>query len=193
MTFNIGYNSKLELENVQKDKSNNINNVLKEDKICPTKGVKIGLSLALISLTMIFIYGVYSLLQPKALGDILEKTFNHRETSSVVVRYDGEYKAKGLSFDMSSTSKEDKIKEIKKYLNSFYIRKIRFENIKYSYINEYPYSITLYELNGDKIEVFISKKEHVIEIVSDNKKKSYYIEEGYKDSEFINKFGKSIK
>ncbi|MBU3144070.1 DUF5673 domain-containing protein [Clostridium sp. CF012] len=193
VTFNIGYNSKLELENVQKDKLNNINNVVNEDKICPTKSIKIGLSLALISLTMIFIYGVYNLLQPKALGDILEKTFNHGETSSVIVMYEGEHKAEGSPYDMSSTSKEDKLKEIRSYLNSFHVRKIRFENIKYSFITGYPYSIILYELNGDTTEVYISKKEHVIEIIRDNKRKSYFIEKGYKDSEFINKFGKSIE
>ena len=54
------------------------------------------------------------------------------------------------------------------------------------------YEIILYELDGNKVEIYISKKEPVIEIISKNKKRSYYIEEGYQDVDFLNKFGKSI-
>ena len=52
--------------------------------------------------------------------------------------------------------------------------------------------IILYDLDGNEVELYISKKEPVIEIISKNKKKSYYIEQGYKDLDFIEKFGKSI-
>ena len=196
VTFTIRYDSRLALENMLKDKLNNtnINNVEKEDKIYPIKSIKIGVSLVLISLTMIFVYGVYNLLQPKALGEVLEKTFNHRETSSIVVRYEGELKDKGLSvYDMAVTGKEENIKEIKNSLNSFQIRKIQLEDLRYNSITEYPYIIEFYKLDGDKVEIFISKKEPIIEIVRNNKKRSYFIEKGYEDLEFVNKLGKSIE
>ena len=38
--------------------------------------------------------------------------------------------------NMSTTSKEEKIKEVKDYLNSFYIRKIQFKDIRYSFIDQ---------------------------------------------------------
>ncbi|MBZ9688640.1 hypothetical protein G9F72_020155 [Clostridium estertheticum] len=189
VTFNIGYNSNLELENRQKNKINNIENL---DKIYPVKSIKIRLFLALIFFIMISIYGFYNLLQPKVLGGIIEKTFNHSETSSIAVLYEGELKGEELHYDMSTTSKEDKIKEIKNYLNSFYVRKIPYQDLGYTSINRYPYSITLYELNGDKVEIFISKKEPILEIISDTKKRSYFIESGYENSKFVNKFGESI-
>lgn len=191
VTFNIRYNSKLELENMQKDKVDNTN-IDKVDKIYPDKNVKIRLDLASIVFLMIFIYGFYNLLQPKALGGIIDKTFNHTETSSVVVLYQGEFENQGLPYDMSTTSKEERIKEIKNFLNSFYIRKIPYQDLGYTSIKGYPYSIKLYELTGDKVEIFISKSEPILEIKTNNKKRSYFIESGYENLKFINKFGESI-
>jgi hypothetical protein len=190
VTFNIGYDSRLELENTLKDKQDNTNiiNVMNGDKIYSFKNIKIGLSLVLIFLTMVFVYGVYNLLQPKSLGVVIEKNFNHSETSTLVVHYPNEVK----EYNMSTTSKEEEIAEIKNYLNSVNIRKIQFKDIRYKYMYEDLFEITLYKLNGEKVEIFISKEEPIIEIIRDNKKRSYFIEEGYKVQEFISKFGKSI-
>lgn len=94
---------------------------------------------------------------------------------------------------MYTTSKEENIMEANNYLNSFKMRKIPFGDLGYKSLTEYPYLIQLYNLNGDKIEISISKKEPIIEIRYNNKKRSYFIEDGYKDSEFVNKLEKSIE
>jgi hypothetical protein len=94
--------------------------------------------------------------------------------------------------NMGTTSKQGKIKELKAYLNSFCIGRIKLKDIEYSFTLGDTYEIILYELNGEKVEIFISKKEPIIEIISKNKKRSYFIEEGYKELEFINEFGKSL-
>ncbi|MBU3146692.1 hypothetical protein [Clostridium sp. CF012] len=195
MTFNIGDDAKLVLENTLKRKRDitNIGNWESEDIIHSLNRLKRVIAIALIFVTIIFTYGVYNLLQPKYLKVVLEKAFNHDKTSTVVVYYPREVKEENMSIaNMSTTSKEEKINEVKEYLNSFSIRKIQFKDIQYSFMDQDAYEIILYELDGDKVEIYISKKEPVIEIISKNKKKSYYIEEGYKDLDFINKFGKSI-
>lgn len=195
VTFTIRYDSRLVLENIMMDKlsSTNVDNGENEDKVYSAKPINIALSLALIFFTLICIYGVYNLLKPRVLGEVLEKNFNHRETPTVAIRYEGENKDKGARFDMSMTSKEDKIQEIMSYLKSFELRKIRFQDIRYSANTEYPYSITLYELDGNKVEISISKKEHILEIRRDNKKRSYFVEEGYDNLKFLNKLGKAIE
>ncbi|MGH4137563.1 hypothetical protein [Clostridium sp.] len=195
ITFNIGYDATLVLENTLKSKRDitNIGNWESEDIINSLNRLKRVVAIALIFVTIIFIYGGYNLLQPKKLGVVLEKAFNHDKTSTVVVYYPGEVKDENLPIaNMSTTSKEKKINEVEKYLNSFILRKIQFKDIQYSFLNQDAYGIILYELDGDKVEIYISKKEPVIEIISNNKKKSYYIEEGYEDLDFINKFGKRI-
>lgn len=195
MTFNIDYDATLVLENTLKRKRDitNIGNWESEDITHSLKNVKRGVVLALLFATMIFGYGVYNLLQPNYLQVVLEKVFNHQKTSTVVVYYPREVKDENMPIaNMSTTSKQEKINEVKDYLNSFYIRKTQFKEIKYSFIDQEAYEIILYELDGDKVELYISKIEPVIEIISKNKKRSYYIEEGYKDLDFINKFGKSI-
>lgn len=195
MTFNIGYDAKLVLEDALKRKQviTNISNWENEDITHSFKSVKRGIALALVIVTMIFLYGVYSLLQPKSLEVVLEKTFNHEKTSSVVVRYPREVKDENMPVsNMSTTSKEEKINEVKNYLNSFSIRKIQLKDIRYRFIEQEVYEVTLYELDGDEVEIYISKKEPVIEVISKNKKRSYYIEQGYTDIDFINKFGQSI-
>jgi hypothetical protein len=196
MTFNIGYDATLVLEDTLKHKRviTNISNWENEDITHSLKIVKRGVALALIFVTMIFVYGAYSLSQPRYLEVVLEKAFNHEKTSTVVVYYPREVKDVNMPVaNMSTTSKEEKINEVKDYLNSFYIRRIQLKDIQYSFMDHEVYEITLYELDGNKVEIYISKKEPVIEIISKNKKKSYYIEEGYTDIDFINKFGKSIK
>lgn len=196
MTFNIDYDATLVLENTLKSKRDiaNISNWENEEITHSLKSVKGGVALALVFATIIFVYGVYNLLQPKYLEVVLEKAFNHQKTSTVVVYYPGEVKDENrLISNMSTTSKEEKINEVKDYLNSFYVRKTQIKDIKYSFMDQAPYEIVLYELDGDKVEIYISKSEPVIEIISKNKKRSYFIEEGYKDIDFINKFGESIK
>jgi hypothetical protein len=196
MTFNIGYDEQLVLDDTLKHKQviTNISNWENEDITHSLKSVKRGVAVALVFVTMIFAYGAYRLSQPKYLEVVLEKTFNHEKTSTVVVYYPSEIKDVYLPVaNMATTSKELKIKEVKDYLNSYSLRKIQFKNIRSNFIYQEVYEIVLYELDGSKVEIFISKKEPVIEIISKNKKKSYYIEEGYKDIDFINKFGKSIK
>lgn len=195
MTFNIGDDSTLVLEDALKRKRDitNISNWESEDKMNSLNRLKRVLALTLIFLTMIFGYGVYNLLQPKSLGIVLEKTFNHEKTSTVVVHYPREVKDENMATsNMSTTSKEEEITELKNYLNSVHIRKIQFQDIRYKYMFEGFFEITLYKLNGEKVEIFISKEEPIIEIIRDNKKRSYFIEEGYKVQEFISKFGKSI-
>ncbi|MGV8981480.1 hypothetical protein [Clostridium sp.] len=195
MTFNIDYYATLVLENTLKCKRDitNIRNWESEDITHSLKSVKRGIALALAFATIIFVYGVYNLLQPKYLEVVLEKDFNHQKTSTVVVYSPNEVKDENMPIVNMSTTNKENINEVKKYINSFYIRKIQFKDIKYSLMEQDAYEIVLYELNGDKVEVIISKKEPVIEIISENKKKSYYIEKGYKNLEFINKFVKSIK
>lgn len=195
MTFNTDYDATLFLENTLKSKPDitNIRNWENEDITHSLKNVKRGVALALVFATIIFVYGVYNLLQPKYLEVVLEKVFNHQKTSTVVVYYPREVKDDNMPIaNMSTTSKEEKINEVKYYLNSFYIRKTQFKDIQYSFMNQDAYRIILSKLDGDKIEIYISKKEPVIEIISKYKKRSYYIEEGYKDLDFINKFVKSI-
>jgi hypothetical protein len=171
----------------------NISNWENEDITHSLKSVKRGVAVALIFVTMIFAYGAYRLLQPKYLEVVLEKTFSHDKTSTVVVYYPSEIKDVCLPVaNMATTSKELKIKEVKDYLNSFSLRKIQFKNIRSNFIYQEVYEIVLYELDENKVEIFISKKEPVIEIICKNKKKSYYIDAGYKDIDFINKFGKSM-
>lgn len=194
-TFNIDYDSTLVLEDILKRKQHitNIGNWENEDIAHSLKSVKRVVALALIFSSIIFGYGVYNLLQPKYLEVVVEKAFNHKKTSTVVIYYPREVKDENRPIaNMSITSKEEKINEVKDYLNSFSIRKIQFKDIKYSFINQEVYEVILYELDGDKVEIYISKKEPVIEIISKNKKRSYYIEDGYKDLDFINKFGISI-
>jgi hypothetical protein len=79
MTFNIDYDATLVLENMLKRKRDitNIGNWESEDKIYSLNRLKRVLALALIFLTMIFTYGTYSLLQPKSLGVVIEKSYNH--------------------------------------------------------------------------------------------------------------------
>jgi hypothetical protein len=195
MTFNIGYDEQLVLQDALKRKQviTNISNWENEDITHSLKIVKRGVVIALIFVTMFFVYGAYSLSQPKYLEVVVEKTFNHEKTSTVVVRYPREVKDENMPVaNMSTTSKEKKINEVKDYLNSFSIRKIQFKDIKYNFMDQEVYEIMLYELDGDKVEIYISKKEPVIEIISKNKKRSYYIEDGYEDLDFISKFGKSI-
>lgn len=189
MTFNIGYDAKLVLEDALKRKQviTNISNWENEDITHSFKSVRRGIALALIFVTIIFVYGAYNLLQPKPLEVVLEKTFNHEKTSSIVVRYPSEVKDENMPVaNMSTTSKEEKINEVKDYLNSFSIRKIQFKDMRYRFIEQEVYEITLYELDGNKVEIYISKKEPIIGVISNNKKRSYYIEEGYKDLDFIN-------
>ncbi len=195
MTFKIVDDARVVLENTLKSKHDiiNIGDWESEDIMYSLNRLKRAIAIALIFVTIIFTYGVYNLLQPKYLEVVLEKSFNQDKTSSVVVRYPSEVKDENMPIvNMSTTSKEEEINELNKYLNSFSIRKIQLKEIQYSYIDQEVYEITLYELDGDKVEIYISKKEPVIEIISENKKKSYYIEKGYKDLDFINKFGKSI-
>ena len=184
VTFNIGYNSRLELENTLKSRKDSLNiiSVRDEDKIYLFKGIKIGLSLALILLTMVFAYGIYSLVQPKDVGVVLEEVFQHSDTSTVVI-----YHYHEVNPNMYSTSNEGKIREIKNYFNSVHIRKIQHNNLKYNFMFKSSYEIVLYQLNGDKVEIITSNKDPVIEIIRNNKKRSYFIEEGYKELEFINK------
>ncbi|MCB2290046.1 hypothetical protein LGK97_09730 [Clostridium sp. CS001] len=195
MTFNIGNDAKLVLEDALKRKQviTNISNWENEDITQSFKSVQRGIALALIFVIMIFAYLAYSLGQPKYLEVVLAKTFNHEKTSSIVVRYPREVKDENMPFgNMSTTSKEEKINEVKDYLNSFSIRKIQLRDMRYRFIEQEVYEVTLYELDGDEVEIYISKKEPVIEIISKNKKRSYYIEQGYTDIDFINKFGQSI-
>lgn len=195
MSFNIDYYATLLLENTLKCKRDitNIRNGENEDITHSIRNVKRGIALALVFVTITFVYGVYNLLQPQYLEVVLEKVFNHQKTSTVAVYYPREVKDENMPIaNMSTTSKEEKINEVKDYLNSFYIRKIQFKDIQYSFLEQDAYGIILYELDGEKVEIYISKKEPVIEIFSKNKKRSYYIEEGSKELDFINKFGKSI-
>ena len=195
MTFKTDYDATLMLENILKSKRDitNIGNWENEDITHSLKSVKRVIALALVFLVTIFVYGVYNLLQPKYLEVVLEKAFNHQKTSTVVIYYPREVKDENRPIaNMSITSKEEKINEVKDYLNSFSIRKIQFKDIKHSFINQDVYEVIIYELDGDKLEIYISKKEPVIEIISKNKKRSYYIEEGYEDLDFIKKFGKGI-
>lgn len=195
MTFNIDYDATLVLEDILKRKRyiTNIGNWENEDITHSLKSVKRVVALALVFASIIFGYGVYNLLQPKHLEAVLEKAFNHKKTSTVVIYYPRELKdEKAPVSNMSITSKEEKINEVKNYLNSFSIRKIQFKGMKYSFMEQDAYEVILYELDGNKVEIYISKKEPVIDIISKNKKRSYYTEDGYKDLDFINKFGKSI-
>jgi hypothetical protein len=139
VTFNIEYDLRMQLENTLKDKQDNTNitNVKNGDKICSVKSIKVGLSLALIFLTMTFGYGLYNLLQPKSVGVVLEETFKHGETSAVVVYYHHELKP-----NMSTTSKKEKINEVKNYLNSLHTRKIQFKDIRYKHRFEDLFEIT---------------------------------------------------
>jgi len=196
MTFNIGYDEQVVLDDTLKHKQviTNISNWENEDITHSLKSVKRGVAVAVVFVTMIFVYGGYRLTQPKYLEVVLEKTFSHEKTSTVVVYYPREVKDENMPVaNMSTTSKEEKIKEVKDYLNSFSIRNIQFKEIKYSFMEQEVYEIIFYELDGNQIEIYISKKEPVIEIISKNKKRSYYIQEGYKDIDFINEFGKSIE
>jgi hypothetical protein len=126
-------------------------------------------------------------LQPKSLGVVLEKTFQHGDTSSVVVYHHQELKS-----DLFTTSKEEKIRELKNYLNSLHIRKVQFKDIRYKYMFEDLLEVTLYESNGDKVQVYIYKKERIVEITSNSKKRSYFIEEGYEYLDFLYEFCKSM-
>lgn len=189
VTFNIEYHSRIQLENTLKDKQDNINitNVENGNKTYSVKSIKVGLSLALIFLTMIFGYGLYNLLQPKSLGVVLEETFKHRETSAVRIYYHDELKT-----TVSPTSKEERIREVKNYLNSLHVRKIQFKDNRYKYRSEGLFEITLYELNGDEVQIAIYKKEPIIEITRDKKKRGYFIEEGYEYLDFLNEVRKSM-
>ena len=191
VTFIIRYKSRLELENIMRDKlsSTNVDDGENRDKAYSVKSIKIGISLALIFFTLICIYGVYNLLQPRALGEVLEETFNHGETFAVTVKYEEKYK----DIYLAATEKKEEVKEIKNYLNSFCIRKIQLEDFGYKYTTEGPYSIKLWDLRGDIVRIYISKKEPIIEIIRNNKKRAYFIEDGYKDSEFVKEIRKCIK
>jgi hypothetical protein len=195
ITFNVDYDATLVLENTLKRKRDitNIGNWENEDITHSLKRVKRGVVFTIVFASIIFVYGVYNLLQPKYLEVVLEKTFNHQKTSTVVIYSPQQVKEENAPIsNMSTTSKEEKINEVKDYLNSLYIRKIQFKDIRYRFMNQDVYEIILYELDGDKVEIYISKKEPVIDIIVKNKKKSYYIEEGHKDLDFINKFRESI-
>ena len=195
IAFNIDFEATLVLENALKHKRDitNIGSWENEDITHSLKRVKRGVALTIVFAAIIFMYGVYALLQPKYLEVVLEKTFNHQKTSTVVIYYPPEVKDGNTPIaNRSTTSKEEKINEVKDYLNSFYIRKIQFKDIRYIFMRQDVYEIVLYELDGDKVEIYISKKEPVIEIIIKNKKRSYYIEEGFNNLDFIDKFGKSI-
>ena len=195
ITFNVDYDATLVLENTLKRKRDitNIGSWENEDITHSLKRVKRGVALTIVFAAIIFMYGVYNLLQPKYLEVVLEKTFHHQKTSTVAIYYQSEVKEENTPIsNMSTTSKEEKINEVKDYLNSFSIRKTQFKDIRHSFMDQDGYEIILYELDGDKVEIYISKKEPVIEIIIKNKKRSYYIEEGYKDLDFINKFRESI-